>query len=123
MAAAPSILVVEDDWLVADHLRNAVVALRYRVCGIAGSADDAVRLARERAPDAVVMDVRLAGPRDGIDAAIEILADRPVPVIYVTGSNDPQTLRRIEEQKPAGILIKPIQREHLQAALARACPQ
>lgn len=120
MTAAPGILVVEDDWLTADYMQSTLEDLGYVVCGIAATADDAVRLAREKGPAAVVMDVRLSGPRDGIEAAIEITRHRPVPIVYVTG--DGATRRRVEGQRPAAVLQKPIEREQLSAVLARVCP-
>jgi len=122
MTAARSILVVEDDWLSADHLRATLLGLGYAVCGPVATADEAVRLARKERPAAVLMDVRLSGARDGIHAAIEIAGQRPVPIVYVTASDDSATRRRLQDQNPAAVLVKPIDREQLRAALARICP-
>jgi two-component system, response regulator PdtaR len=122
MGPAPKILIVEDDWLIGDHLKVVIEKLGYAVCGLAASADDAVKLARAEQPAAILMDIRLLGPRDGIDAGIEINRYRPVPIIYVTGSYDCATRRRLEEQHPAAILQKPMEHEELRAALAGVCP-
>lgn len=122
VAAAPTILVVEDDWLVADCLRIALEGFGYAVCGPAATAEEAVRLARAERPSAVLMDVRLSGVSDGIHAGSEILADRLVPIVYVTATSDSALHRRIEEQNPAAVLTKPVDREQLRAILARVCP-
>lgn len=115
------VMIVEDDFIVRAHLKGIVERLGYEVCGLAGSADEAVQLADSEQPDAILMDVRLNGPRDGVDAAIEIFDSRAVPVIYVTASNEPQTLERIETDHPSGVLIKPVASEQIGALLRKVC--
>src|SRR5260370_21893954 len=66
------ILVVEDDFLVAAEIEIALSDAGFDVAGVAASADEAVELAQSRRPALVVMDVRLAGQRDGIDSPVEI---------------------------------------------------
>ena len=68
------ILIVEDNWLVAIEMEAALSDAGYQVIGIAMSADQAVQLCETERPDAVLMDVRLQGQRDGVDAAIEVRA-------------------------------------------------
>lgn len=122
MEAAPKILIVEDERMIAEYFKVYVESLGYRVCGIAMTANEAVRLAREEQPSLIFMDVRLMGTKDGIDAANEIHRHRPVPTVYVTGSTEPETIKKIEADHPSAILIKPVLAEQLKEALTRFCP-
>ena len=79
------------------------------VCGIASTAEEALKLATLHNPDFVLMDVRLHGERDGIDAALDIYnADPDTRVIFVTGSREQETMDRIAMDHPAATLFKPI---------------
>ena len=123
MAAAPKVLIVEDEMMIAEYFKLVIENLGYAVCGIARTADDAVRLAQREDPALVFMDVRLVGPRDGVDAAIEIYGRKPVTTVYITGSREQETIDRIHSNHPAAILIKPILEDQLKEALTRFCPQ
>lgn len=116
--ASLRILVVEDDGMVALHLEELLQDFGYAVIGVATTATQAIAMARETSPDAILMDVRLRGERDGVTASLAIRAERPVPVIFATGSSDPVTLGRIRDTDPAGLLVKPIRPEHLRDTLA-----
>ncbi len=122
MPAVPRVLIVEDEFLIAEYFRIIVEQLGYEVCGLARSADEAVRLARQEEPALIFMDVRLAGERDGVEAAQEIHVIRPVPIIYVTASREPQTSRRIRNDHQSEVLTKPVVQRHIAAALAKHCP-
>jgi two-component system, response regulator PdtaR len=122
MGPAPKVLIVEDDWMIGDHLKVVLEGLGYAVCGLAASADDAVKLAREEQPAVILMDVRLQGPRDGIEAVTEIRRLTPVPVVFVTASSDSETLARIRASGRATVLFKPLRRGELKEVLARVCP-
>lgn len=122
MAPAPKVLIVEDEFLIAEYFRIIVEQLGYEVCGLTPTAEEAVVLARHESPDVVMMDVRLAGEGDGIEAARRIRAIRPVPVIYVTASRGPQTKRRVRDDHPGEVLTKPVVQQHIEDALARHCP-
>lgn len=113
MTDTPCILVVEDDFLIADLFADMVTEMGFRVCGIADTADDAVEMARLHSPCAILMDVRLKGSRDGIHAALEIRQGQSCPVIFITGSQEAVTVARINEDHPAAILFKPVDFERL----------
>jgi CheY-like chemotaxis protein len=89
------------------------------VCGVAKSAQRAIEMASKHRPDIVLMDVRLEGDRDGVDAALAINQTLQPRFIYCTGSSEPSTMARISEDHPFEILIKPINHEDLGAALLR----
>jgi diguanylate cyclase (GGDEF)-like protein len=117
-AAAPvSILLVEDEGVIARDLEDTLTRLGYRVSGIASEGTQAIAMARELHPELVVMDVGLRGEVDGIDAACAIQEDAPVPVIFLTGHSDSETLQRAVLTGPLGYLIKPFQEADLRAAV------
>ncbi|EKV32402.1 hypothetical protein C882_2481 [Caenispirillum salinarum AK4] len=111
------VFIVDDDFLIVEYLRDAVEDLGLTVAGTAATADDATRLTLETRPDIVLMDVRLRGNGDGVDAARSIHAELDVPIIFITGSNEPQTLERINQDCPRAVLIKPITPDQLHTVL------
>jgi response regulator of citrate/malate metabolism len=123
MADAPKVLIVEDEMMIAEYFKIIVENYGYAVCGIARTADDAVDLARENDPALVFMDVRLVGAKDGVDAALRIHDIKPVPMVYITGSREQETIDRIRTNHPSDILIKPVLEEQLKEALERFCPR
>lgn len=119
---ADCVAVVDDEFLIASGLTMQLEDLGMTVCGTAATADEAVALAQAARPAVVLMDVRLRGEKDGIDAALAIHASVGSKVIFVTGSREAATLERINLDHPAGVLFKPVLarqlREAIDAALA-----
>lgn len=114
------VLVVEDNMITALYYASVVEVLGYRVCGKAATAQQAIALAADTHPAAILMDVRLKGSMDGIEAARSILdGDDDPHIIYITGSNEPETMRRITESNPAAILVKPVMAEQLERTLRK----
>ncbi|MBP7734336.1 MAG: PAS domain S-box protein [Spirochaetes bacterium] len=107
------LLIVEDELVIALGLKKTLEKLGYEVVGIANTGEDAVRAVREKAPDLVLMDIILAGPMDGIEAALRIQADNDVPFIYLTANADPATVERARDSMPGGFLNKPINERDL----------
>ena len=120
LALADCVLVVEDEYLIAQGLVHQVEDLGYPVCGIADTADEAVALAQTHRPKLVLMDVRLRGVKDGVDAAMAIHETVGSKVVFITGSREPATLVRIQADHPAGILFKPVSDLQFRAAVAAA---
>ena len=116
------IAVVDDEFLIAEGLTMQLEDMGHAVCGMAATAEQAVDLVRASRPAVVLMDVRLGGGKDGVDAAIEIHDTVGSKVIFVTGSREPQTMERIALDHPAGVLFKPVSdwqlRQAIEAALA-----
>jgi CheY-like chemotaxis protein len=113
------ILVVEDEFFIALDIQAQVEALGHDVIGIAVSAEQALALAERAKPDVALMDIRLNGSRDGIEAAIEIRDRYGVESIFVTANTDPDTLQRAKAMRPLAVLHKPLTRARLQEQLAR----
>jgi two-component system, response regulator PdtaR len=109
----PRILIVEDDYLVALQFENALTEAGYDVVDIASTADEAVQLVPDHHPELVLMDVRLAGPRDGIQAAAEILDRFGIRSIFVSAFSDPRTRARADQAKPIAWLAKPVAAQKL----------
>jgi diguanylate cyclase (GGDEF)-like protein len=115
--ARTTILLVEDEGIVAEDLRETIVRLGYEVVGIASEGAQAVRMARELQPDLLVMDVSLRGEIDGIQAARLIQEFAPLPIIFLTGHSDEATLERAVTTGPLGYLVKPLQEVELKCAI------
>ena len=114
-----SVLIVEDEFLIAEALAMLVEDLGLTVCASAVTADQAIWLAQLHKPTLVLMDVRLKGPKDGVDAALAIWNLLRVPIIYITGSAEPENIARINSDHPAGVLFKPFQFAEFKATVER----
>ena len=117
------VLVVEDEGIVALDLASRLRRLGYDVSGIATSGEDAIQKAAETHPDLVLMDIRLRGKMDGIEAAQTIRARFDVPVIYLTALADEETLQRARATEHDGLILKPFEERELHAAVAEALRQ
>lgn len=109
----PRILIVEDDYVVGLELENALSEAGFEVVGTASSADESVRLALSERPTLAVMDIRLAGRGDGIEAALEMFKACGVRCIFATAHHDARTRARAAKAAPLGWLPKPYQLDGL----------
>jgi len=112
------ILIVEDESIVQLDLQTRLRRLGYAVVGVAARGEEAVAKAAELVPDLVLMDVRLNGPMDGIEAARRIRSERLIPIVYVTAYADSFDPVTSEPLRPR--LSKPFRTPELQAAIAQA---
>lgn len=117
---SPCILLVEDDFLVGMEVEAGLEAAGYEVAGIAATAEEAVALAESRQPALVIMDIRLASERDGIDAALEIFRTLGIRSLFASAHVDAQVRARAEAARPLGWVAKPYRVETLLAAVAEA---
>jgi DNA-binding NarL/FixJ family response regulator len=117
--AKGKVLIVEDQYLASEFLRIWTETYGFTVCGVATTADTAIDLARQCHPTHVLMDVRLDGPKDGVDAAMAIQAEIETRIIYCTGSSEASTVHRMNNDHPFAILFKPIDPQLLGQALLR----
>jgi signal transduction histidine kinase/CheY-like chemotaxis protein len=115
-----SILVVEDERIVARDLQVRLTNLGYHITGIASSKEEALKSARQTRPDLALMDIRLNGVPDGIEAARELRANFNLPVIYLTGHSDNATLSEARTTEPFGYILKPFENRELVAAIETA---
>ncbi|HEX6374287.1 MAG TPA: response regulator [Allosphingosinicella sp.] len=119
-AAAPRILLVEDDFLVGMEVELGLEEAGYEVTGVAATAEEAVALASARRPALIVMDIRLAGDRDGVDAALEIFRSLGIRSLFASAHGDAEVRARAAAAQPLGWVAKPYRIETLLNAVARA---
>ena len=114
-------LIVEDEIMVAWHLESVLEDLQMEICGMVSTATEAVVEAMKDNVDIVFMDVNLAGPMDGIEAARRIRERRNVPIIFVTAyASDDATVSRIASALgPSVIVGKPATPASIRHALLR----
>jgi PAS domain S-box-containing protein len=115
--AKATILVVEDEQIVALDISNALNALGYSVPTVASSGAEALARAEELRPGLVLMDVRIEGEMDGIATAAAIRERFDIPVVFLTAYADDDSLRRAKESSPFGYLLKPFNRRELRTAI------
>jgi DNA-binding NtrC family response regulator len=114
------ILIVEDEGIIADNLAFRLSTAGYDVTGIAESARDAMEKIRERVPELILMDIRIKGSVDGIDATAALREHSDIPVIYLTAYSDQKTIDRAKVTGASGFLAKPIQYSALGNAIEMA---
>jgi PAS domain S-box-containing protein len=118
--ANASILVVEDQALVAKGISDKLRDLGYRVVGVVSSGTVAVQQASDLRPDLVLMDIRLKGDMDGVEAAAHIRARFDIPIIYLTAFSDDETLARARITEPFGYIVKPFRADTLHTNIEMA---
>jgi two-component system, cell cycle sensor histidine kinase and response regulator CckA len=111
------IVVVEDEKLVALAIEKSLKDMGYDVPLTTSVGEEAVRCVAEIEPDLVLMDIRLKGSLDGIEAAQRIRSNFHIPVIFLTAYADEPTLERAKISEPFGYILKPFEEKSLQAAV------
>lgn len=114
------ILIVEDELVIAEDLKETLEDLGYEVCGIAVSSKEALALIEEKSPDLALLDIQLKGGKDGIELAAEINANHRLPFIMLTSHADMHTINRVKEVNPYGYLIKPFNEKEILAGIELA---
>jgi AmiR/NasT family two-component response regulator len=114
------VLVAEDDALTALNLREQLESLGHQVVAEARDGQEAVQLADRMRPDAVVMDIKMPG-MDGVDAAREIAARQPCPIVLLTAYDEPDLVARAAEAGVFAYMMKPADARDLEPTLRLAC--
>lgn len=113
MGKPTSILIVEDERIVAFDIRNTLQNVGYNVLGMAVSGAEAVELAEKTRPDLTLMDIVLQGDMDGIQAAEQIRTRFGIPIIYLTANSDGPIIERARATEPIGYVLKPFDEREL----------
>lgn len=111
------ILIVEDDAIIVFKLRFTLEELGYTVVDSADTGEGAIECALRSQPDLILMDIRLKGKMDGIEATEKIRAQMEVPVIFMTAYSDEDKIKRAKKSLPYGYLLKPVQDKELEINL------
>lgn len=115
-----TILVVEDEPLVGEEIREDLERLGYNVPAVIASGDEVMESVARYKPDLILMDIRIEGSMDGIEAAYTTKAEFDIPVIYLTAYSDAETVTRAAATKPAAYLLKPFDEREVAANVALA---
>ena len=115
-----TVLVVEDEAIIAEELGEFMQDLGYAALGPARSAAEALQTLQRRNVDIVLMDISLRGRIDGINATVEIEDRFGIPVIYVSGCSSPEIEASVVCSQPFGFVAKPYDSRHLARVIARA---
>ncbi len=113
-----NILIVEDELLIAEMIKEMLLELKYRVAAIAKNHEEAnIHLSGPQQIDMAILDINLGEKRNGIDVARDIQAKYKIPYIYLTSYSDPQTINKAATTTPAAYLLKPFAKNDLYATI------
>jgi len=113
----PRALIVEDETLIAEELTERLSRLGFAVIAAVDSAEEGIALAIRERPDLVLMDIRLKGKKDGVQAAKEIRQQIDVPIVYVTAYSDRRTVDMAKGTEHDGYILKPFHRRELDSTI------
>lgn len=111
------VLIVEDDMILSMVNKKYVELLGHKVAQAVRSGQDAIDAVKKYHPDIILMDIRIEGQMDGIEAMKEIRKFSEVPVVYLTGNSEPITKQRAEQTNMLAFCIKPISLDDLKNIL------
>jgi two-component system, cell cycle response regulator len=114
---AISVLIAEDEPIIAAHLLALLKSMGHDVVGVAKEGMEAISRAERLNPDLVLMDIGLAGDMDGIDAATRMQRQLEIPVIFITGATDAATVERAVRMQPFGYVPKPFNEVEIRCAI------
>ncbi|SLN58056.1 response regulator [Pseudooctadecabacter jejudonensis] len=118
-AISGSVMIIEDEAIIAMDLESVVADMGHRVTGIARTQSEAVALANADRPDLILSDIQLADNSSGIDATNDILSAHPgLPVIFITAF--PERLLTGECKEPAFLISKPYTEHQVRSAVSQA---
>lgn len=115
-----TILIVEDEPIIAADLQDRLVALGYEIVANVDSGEEALLKIREKQPALVLMDIQLAGALDGIETAIHLRKTNNTPLIFLTSNSDEATFRRARYARPQAFISKPFRGRDLAHAIELA---
>jgi CheY-like chemotaxis protein len=117
---SPSILIIEDEALIASYIREVLEESGFHIAGVASTGAEALSLAGESRPDLALVDIKLSGPMDGIEVAVLLHDQFNVRSLFLSAIADPQTMERARQAAPLGFLEKPFRPSQVFNALQRA---
>lgn len=109
--------IVEDEMVIARTIESSLDELGYEHCGPASSYGEALELLETEKPDLLLLDINLAGKKDGIDVAEKVNLLYKIPFIFLTANSDLATIDRAKKVKPPAYIVKPFSKEELFAAI------
>ncbi len=116
-----TILLVEDEALIALNLKLGLERAGYVVDKIFATGEQAVERLEQVSPDIILMDIRLAGAMTGIDAARQIRRQHRIPIIFMTGFTRDMYDQHLDELQPSILVNKPVSVFILKQAISKFC--
>jgi CheY-like chemotaxis protein len=116
---AKKVLIVEDDMILSMVNKKYIEIIGHKVVQCVRTGLDAIEAAKKHQPDVILMDIRIEGDMDGIEAMQEIRKFSQTNVIYLTGNSDPSTKQRAEQTNMLAFCIKPVSIDDLKAVLEK----
>ena len=114
------VMIVEDERIVALHLRQQLARLGYDRTSVHSAGINALKAIETDAPDIILMDIRIDGDLDGIETAAGIPEHLMIPIIYLSAYSEDTTLERARKTRPYGFLLKPFSERELHATIQMA---
>lgn len=111
------IFIVEDDMIIQMFIERILSNLGLDIIGEARTGDETLAFLENHQPDFILMDIGLAGDKDGIETASLINEKYDIPIIFLTGNSDRPTLARAQAIKPLGFINKPIDEASLKSVM------
>lgn len=112
-----NVLIIEDEFIIAEDIKEALEGLGYHVSGIAGSFDEAIRFMTENKPDIAIIDIKIKGSKTGIDVGLHIREKMDFPFIYLSSHVDKKTVHEATQSEPNAYLVKPFKKEELYTSI------
>jgi response regulator NasT len=119
MSQSLRIVVADDEPDMRDYFQKCLTRLGHKVVAVAADGNDLLEKCRATTPDLVITDIKMPD-MDGIDAAVQLYREHPVPVILVSAYHDPGLIERAEANHILAYLVKPIKQADLEPAIALA---
>jgi CheY-like chemotaxis protein len=120
MSDRKSIIIVEDDIILAKVTQLQLARLGYDILAIFSSGEQVLKGLEKLNPDLILMDIQLSGKMDGIETVEEIRSVRTIPIIYMTGNSDNSTKQRALSTNCSAYLVKPVEKSELEEAVYSA---
>jgi DNA-binding response OmpR family regulator len=117
VSSKPRALIVEDEILIAEELKARLSLLGFSVIAAVDSGEEGIAIATRERPDLVLMDIRLRGKKDGVQATKEIHKLVDVPIVYLTAYSDRLTVDRARGTEYDGFVLKPFRAGELQSTI------
>jgi CheY-like chemotaxis protein len=115
-----TILIVEDEALVAAAVTDILEEMGFDITGVAASGLEALALVADRKPRLALIDIRLAGSVDGIELAVQLREEYGIPAIFLSGATGPEIALRAQAAQPLGMMQKPFRPSEVFNAIERA---
>jgi PAS domain S-box-containing protein len=119
-ASKGKILIVEDEWIIANDIKYTLNSYGYETTGIMSSGQSAINSVTLDPPDLILMDIIIQGDMDGIETAIAIRKQMDIPIIFVSANADEGIMERAKNTQPFAYLLKPFDDRELHISIEMA---